>query len=121
MADGECSHAEGNGTVASGSGAHAEGSGTTASGSNSHAGGNNTVASADNSTIVGKYGETNADTLFAVANGTSSTDKKLAFEVKQDGRVLVGGEQVAKSQYSTEDLTAGESALPTGTLYFVYE
>ena len=70
---------------------------------------------------MGQYGETNTNTLFAVANGTSESDKSLAFEVKQDGSVLAGSEQVAKYRYGTEDLTAGESALPTGVLYFVYE
>lgn len=120
-ATGNNAHAEGNNTTADGGGAHAEGNGTAAQGAYSHAGGLQTRATANYSTIVGQYGETNADTLFAVANGTSSTDKKLAFEVKQDGSVLAGSEQVAKYRYGTEDLTAGESALPTGVLYFVYE
>ena len=120
-AQGQYSHAEGSGAEAIGVGAHAAGNATTAFGVYTYAGGLGTRAQANYSTIVGKYGETNADTLFAVANGTSANNKSLAFEVKQDGRVLVGGEQVAKSQYSTEDLTAGESALPTGVLYFVYE
>ncbi|MBC8537226.1 hypothetical protein [Feifania hominis] len=120
-AQGQCSHAEGSGTEAIGVGAHAAGNATTAFGAYTYAGGHGTRAQANYSTIVGKYGETNADTLFAVANGTSSTDKKLAFEVKQDGSVLAGSEQVAKYRYGTEDLTAGESALPTGVLYFVYE
>lgn len=87
-AGGAYSHAEGCTTNASGERSHAEGYATTASGVNSHASGLYTTARADNSAIFGKYGETNEDTLFAVANGTSESDKNLAFEIKADGTMI---------------------------------
>lgn len=121
VASGKGSHAEGGSSRAEGANSHAEGQSCVAAGIGSHAGGYYTTASTDYSTIVGYYGETTPDTLFAVGNGMSESEKSLAFEVRWDGSVLAGSEQVAKYRYGTEDLTAGESALPTGVLYFVYE
>lgn len=94
-ASGSTSHAEGYETVSSGFAAHSEGSNTVASGKYAHAGGEDTYATADCSTIVGKHGTTNDDTLFAVANGAHISDHKLAFEIKVDGRMFVGGKEVA--------------------------
>lgn len=112
MATGSCSHAEGNATTASGMYAHAEGSTTeasgnyahaegmltTASGDYSHAEGYATEATAPYSMIIGKYGSTNDDTLFAVANGTDETDAKLAFEVTSDAEIKVNGQLLINTQ-----------------------
>ena len=44
-------------------------------------------------------------------------------QISVDGVVYDIKDETARSQitYGTEDLTAGESALETGKLYFVYE
>lgn len=87
--EGMSSHSEGQRTLASGKCSHAEGYWTTASGIYSHAGGERTNATADNSTIIGKFGTTNEDTLFAVANGTSKSAESIALDVTADGTVKV--------------------------------
>ena len=109
------SHAEGNTTTASGIGAHAEGRNNTASGNYSHAEGGYTKATntyahsgglesqaqaaqsfahgravcakVDNQFVVGQYNKDNANALFVVGNGESSSERNNALEVLKDGRV----------------------------------
>ena len=111
-ANGMCSHAECNGTTASGSFSHAEGYNTTASGGQSHAEGGNTTASGNfshaegNSTITknqsehasGQFNVSSSvsttfgnagNTLFSVGNGTSSNNRKNAFEIRQNGDIYI--------------------------------
>lgn len=61
---GDCSHAEGSSTTASGYGSHAEGNSTTASGDNSHAEGCSTIAS-------GSY-SSHAEGFYTTASGMHS-------------------------------------------------
>lgn len=84
------SHAEGALTQADGSYAHAEGLGTMAVGEASHAGGFNTVANYDYQTVVGKNNENKENTLFEVGNGKDTDNHSNAFEVYNDGLVVVG-------------------------------
>lgn len=42
--------------------------------------------------LLGKYGDANSDTLFALANGNSATEKNICFEIKDNGKVLANGE-----------------------------
>lgn len=98
IASGVSAHAEGTGTMASGNYSHAEGMLTTASGDYSHAEGYATEATAPYSMIVGKHGTTNADTLFAVANGNSAADANLAFEVTASAEVKVNDQLVVNAQ-----------------------
>ena len=42
--------------------------------------------------LLGRYGEANADTLFALANGGNETDKNICFEIKDNGKILANGE-----------------------------
>ncbi len=83
-ASGDAATANGYGTTASALAATANGEGTTASGAASASFGRYTNAKHASSTIVGKFGETNTDTLFAVANGTSTANKSLALNVATD-------------------------------------
>ena len=97
-ASGEGSHAEGQGTTARGTCAHAEGNYSNASGNYSHAEGNSTITknqsehasgqfnvSSSVSTIFGDAG----NTLFSVGNGTSSNNRKNAFEIRQNGDIYI--------------------------------
>jgi hypothetical protein len=49
-------------------------------------GGNNKVTNA-NEVALGKYNESNNDTMFSIGIGTSDTDRKNAFEVKGNGDI----------------------------------
>ena len=140
-AQGAASHAEGMSTKAAGNASHAEGSGTYAASRSQHAQGENNIADTEGSaTARGKYAH-------IVGNGTSDAARSNAHTLDWDGNawfagdVYVGGtsgtnrdagskklatEEYADTKapaytYGTDDLTAGVSALATGTLYFVYE
>ena len=117
-ASGEGSHAEGQGTTARGTCAHAEGNYSNASGNYSHAEGNSTITknqsehasgqfnvSSSVSTIFGDAG----NTLFSVGNGTSSNNRKNAFEIRQNGdtylngKLNITGDVTANAFYATSD------------------
>ena len=138
---GNGAHAEGIGSTGAGNASHAEGSGTRAASLSQHAQGENNIADTEGSaTARGKYAH-------IVGNGTSDAARSNAHTLDWDGNawfagdVYVGGtsgtnrdagskklatEEYADTKapaytYGTDDLTAGVSALATGTLYFVYE
>ena len=75
MAGGDCSHAEGAGSSASGRGSHAEGCFTQATNNYEHA--------------EGSYNASHAGTRHSVGIGTSDTARKNAVEVMDDGRVFI--------------------------------
>lgn len=151
---GDNSHAEGSNTVSEGDSGHAEGSNTKAIAEYSHAEGYNTVANGMSShsegfyTITNNQGEhacgkynssqvsgndTTTNTQFSVGIGTSDTDRKNAFEIKQNGDIYINynGEYRTiqnifsnGSQYRVEldlsdklDGVAQGFTLPTGTLF----
>jgi len=112
-ASGQSSHAEGDTTTASGTSSHAEGTSTNALGTRSHAEGYYTQASGNYSHAEGNHTETKnqsehasgqynvsssasttfgdgGNTLFSVGNGTSSTNRKNAFEIRQNGDAIIG-------------------------------
>ena len=53
-------------------------------------GGNNQAIS-EGEVALGVYNKSNADTRFSIGVGTSETDRKNAFEVKQNGDVYIKG------------------------------
>lgn len=53
-------------------------------------GGNNQTTCA-NEVALGKYNKSNSSTYFSVGIGTSDTDRKNAFEVKQNGDIYIEG------------------------------
>ena len=136
-ASGASSHAEGTLTEASSLCAHAEGYSTKASGSNSHAEGRETIAASDEQHVQGKYNvaDTRREYAHIVGNGKSDTERSNAHTLDWDGNAWYAGainvgdpattrenlEAAPAYTYGTEDLTAGESPLKTGKLYFVYE
>ena len=86
------------GNVSSGIYAIASGVGTTAAGSFSHTEGVSTVANNNSEIAIGQYNistKTSAtfgdagNTLFSIGNGSSATDKSNAFEIRQNGVVLL--------------------------------
>lgn len=99
---GEASHAEGSGSIAKGDYSHAEGY-TYANGKASHSEGyfttaNNYVEHASGSYNKSTTSETdsatkwkgdNVATLFSIGNSTSDSNRKNAFEVKQDGTIII--------------------------------
>ena len=109
-AEGANAHAEGYYTKANGKNSHAEGQNTLASYENSHASGEFVFTGRKNQTAVGEYNKTVADALFIVGNGMSESDKKNAFEVKEDGRAIIqtvpiDNMDVANKGYVDEQIT----------------
>jgi len=80
----EVSHAEGRGTQANGTHSHAEGYYTVANNKSEHASGQYNVSS-KTSTTFGNSG----NTLFSVGNGTSTSARHNAFEVRQNGDIYI--------------------------------
>ena len=123
-ASGMMSHASGNGTTASGDFSTATGFATQATGLHSFTGGLNSIASQQcsfaygnnvtssyaNKAVFGIYNDDKSDTLFEVGIGTSSADKKNAFEVVNDGtiRTLNGIFSKLSDNYSILDGNADE-------------
>ena len=82
-------HAEGYNTIASGYDSHSEGAFTTASGYASHAEGFHTVANNLHMHAAGVYNTgTATDTIHETGIGTSDTNRKNAFEIYTDGRLV---------------------------------
>lgn len=92
---GRCSHAEGNSTVSQGNYSHAEGNTTSAMSNHSHSEGQYTIANNVGEHASGKYnvsntGSTDANkTLFSVGNGTSTSARHNAFEIRQNGDIYL--------------------------------
>ena len=92
---GYCSHAEGENTIAEGKRSHAEGNTTKAIGGNTHTEGLGTIAYNSNEHASGKYNKSTQSsdiskaTQFSIGIGTSDTDRKNAFEVRQNGDVYI--------------------------------
>ena len=148
-ASGNYSHAEGSNTTASGNFSHAEGVQTIASGSGTHVEGFLTRATRNYSHVQGECNIIDLDSnlIHIVGNGTSDNNRSNAHTIdsmgnawfasdvyikstsgtnKDEGSKKLATEEYADSKapmylYSTEDLEAGVSELPSGVLYFVYE
>ena len=114
-ASGQYSHAEGSNTIASGDYSHAEGQSTKAIGGQSHAEGNHTIANNSNEHASGIYNKSHSGTavadwadlqgpttaattvapfsgkttLFSIGYGTSSASTINAFEVTNQGQVIM--------------------------------
>jgi hypothetical protein len=110
----EVSHAEGRGTQANGTHSHAEGYYTVANNKSEHASGQYNVSS-KTSTTFGNSG----NTLFSVGNGTSTSARHNAFEVRQNGDIYItSGSSDIRLQDCLNDTTysAGTAAqLSAGT------
>lgn len=90
-AEGDHSHAEGHRTISYGSNSHAEGCYTESSGMYSHTEGSYTITSNEAEHAEGKYNLSNTGTLNSIGIGTSSTDRKNAFEVMDNGDTFIYG------------------------------
>ena len=89
VAQGMYSHAEGGFNTAEGWGSHAEGNNTVSTGPRSHAEGMNTIAQNDSMHAAGKFNiGTATDTIHETGIGTSDTDRKNAFEIYTDGKIV---------------------------------
>ena len=97
-ASNDSAHAEGNSTTASGAYSHAEGLNTTASGHASHTEGYYTRATNKSEHASGQYNVSNkanntfgdsGNTLFSVGNGTATSGRHNAFEIRQNGDIYV--------------------------------
>lgn len=89
IADGEGSHAEGYSTNSKGDFSHTEGSNTITNNINEHASGRFNVSNTSGSDSNNSWKGNNINTLFSIGNGTKESDRKNAFEVKQDGTILI--------------------------------
>ena len=140
IANNNFSHAEGYSTIAFAEGSHAEGAGTRADAPYSHVQGKYNVIDSNgeyvhivgngssdsarsNAHTIKGNGETwfQGDVYVGSTSGTNKDagSKKLATETYVDDAVAnAGGANITAS---TTDLEDGVSALPTGTLYVVYE
>lgn len=104
--------ASGYGCVASANFADAGGSSTEASHLGSFTRGEGTKSGKARQAVFGKYNEVYDDSLFDVGNGSSSTDRKTAFSVKEDGsaRVQLQGEtedSVTRKDYVDNAIKSG--------------
>lgn len=120
-AEGLYSHAEGTKTSASGVASHAQGTSTQANGDNAFAGGLNTKAEGDNSTAIGqnlvaeysnqhvfgKYNQNKETNVLEVGYGTSASATKNIFEVRNDGYIFAGVDNIA-------DTSADNTLAPKG-------
>lgn len=107
------SHAEGNNTTSSGWGTHSEGIFTQAIGIASHAGGYYTIAQEDYQQVIGKYNANSSNALFIIGNGTSTNNRKNAFEVLKDGRAKVQSAPTEDDDVVRKlDLSDAISAIP---------
>lgn len=91
---GNCSHAEGYDTTASGLYSHAEGYETIASGNCSHAEGEGTIASGTYQHVQGKYNVEDTKNEFAhiVGGGTSDTERKNIHTLDWLGNAIFAGD-----------------------------
>lgn len=143
-ASGDNSHAEGSSTTATGNYSHVGGSYSTASGQCSFTHGAHAKATNFCEVAFGRNNISNSDTLFSIGDGLNTVAHN-AFEITTDSGKLhdnkiltdagdtMSGSLIAASDldlatpqmrniYITNtDLTAGTSALPTGSICFVYE
>ena len=89
IASGDYSHAEGEGTSATNTSTHTEGAFTQAHGTSSHAEGYHTIAQNKYMHAAGKYNTGTAiDTIHETGIGTSDADRRNAFEIYTDGKVV---------------------------------
>jgi len=130
-ASGNQSTAMGNSTTASGDNSTASGNDATASGANSWAGGRNTVASGDrsfafgfgvqaddaNMAAFGKYNKLNTgnNSIFQVGIGASDVARDNAFDIHQNGIILMSVLQQSTSY--ANDGAAQSGGVPIGGLY----
>lgn len=89
FAAGECAHSEGKDTKASGDYSHAEGNMTYTQGQYSHAEGIQTETTNTAEHASGKYNKSNQGTIHSVGVGTSTDDRKNAFEIDESGNVYI--------------------------------
>ena len=110
QANGNNSHAEGISTNASGHNSHAEGVATQAIGRFSHTEGYYTIANWDAEHASGQYNVSSSgsstfgdsgNTLFSVGNGTSTSARHNAFEIRQNGDIYLssGGTDIKLQDY----------------------
>lgn len=89
IADGDASHAEGYSTNSKGKFSHTEGYYTIANNINEHASGRFNASNTSGSDSNNSWKGNNINTLFSIGNGTKENNRKNAFEVKQDGTILI--------------------------------
>ena len=89
IADGDASHAEGYSTNSKGDFSHTEGYYTITNNINEHASGQYNKSTTSGTDSATAWKGDNVATLFSIGNGTSDSDRKNAFEVKQDGTILI--------------------------------
>ena len=88
---GNNSFSQGSTNIASGACSHAVGYHVEASGGYSFASGYYTKATAGYQTVVGLYNSSNPDNLFVVGNGSSTSARSNALEVRRNGDVNIKG------------------------------
>jgi hypothetical protein len=91
IASGFASHTEGKNTTASGKAAHSEGGYTEAIGNYSHAEGYGTSTTNEYEHAEGYYNKSNIGTIHSIGIGTTSSNRKNAFEVMQNGDAYLAG------------------------------
>ena len=103
-ASGGCSHAEGINTIASGDYSHAEGNHTRASGNHSHAEGYYTIASTDFQHVQGRFNIEDTGRIYAhiVGNGMSDTERRNAYTLDWNGNAWYQG-KLSQDGTPTED------------------
>jgi len=122
-ASGQFSHTEGTYTTASANAAHAEGRYSDASGEHSHAEGDSTIAQNAHSHAAGSFNVgTELDTIHETGIGTNDYDRRNAFEIYNDGRIIAPELDTSlinssKSLITKEylNMALGSSSLPSSS------
>lgn len=78
-------------------------------GSRSFAFGYNVTAEGNEQTVLGKFNETNKDSLLIVGNGTSANDPKNALMVNSNGTVTIGADPINKLDVATKQYVDSKS------------
>lgn len=85
------SHAEGARNKATGSASHVEGTDNRANGAKSHVEGFTNIANNEAEHAEGKFNKSNPNTIHSVGIGTSTSNRKNAHEIMQDGKHYIIG------------------------------
>jgi len=125
-ATGDSSHAEGASTEANGMSSHAQGSSTKANGDYSHTSGSGTIADGYAQTVIGVYNtaqgtansKASTDYAFIIGNGTNNSQRSNALGIKWNGNfTFANGTEITPDEFT--QMKSGGSSGSSGSLNII--